>query len=387
MRNWLPVCPRPPGWCVDWRAILDTFPVLDQLAGCAQDPLHHGEGDVLVHTRLACEALANLDAFRALPPEERAIVFSAVLLHDVGKPGTTRLDLNGRITSPGHARRGAIEARVTLWGIGVPFSVREQVCSLVRHHQVPFHLIDRPDARRKAIEVSQSSRCDLLAIVAEADARGRVCRDLDHIREQVALFVEYCREQGCLNRPYPFASDHARFVYFQRDDRDPEYAAYDDTRCEAILLSGLPGAGKDTWLAEHLADLPVVSLDAIREDLGIGPEEPQGKVGAHARELARGYLRRGQPFVWNATNVSRDMRERLIRLFADYNARVRIVYVEVPEADLFAQNRARPKPVPADAIVRLLSRWEVPDLTEAHHVDWVVRSRADEQTCTLSRLH
>ena len=27
--------------------------------------------------------------------------------------------------------------------------------------------------------------------------------------------------------------------------------------------------------------------------------------------------------------------------------------------------------VPEEAIARLLERWEVPDLTEAHRVDWI----------------
>jgi predicted kinase len=87
-----------------------------------------------------------------------------------------------------------------------------------------------------------------------------------------------------------------------------------------------------------------------------------------ARELARQYLRRSQPFVWNATNTSRELRSKLIDLFALYNARVRIVYVEVPQARLFAQNRAREAAVPEPVIEKLLRHWEVPDLTEAHEL-------------------
>ena len=30
------------------------------------------------------------------------------------------------------------------------------------------------------------------------------------------------------------------------------------------MMSGLPGAGKDFWVAENLRDLPVISLDALR---------------------------------------------------------------------------------------------------------------------------
>jgi predicted kinase len=76
--------------------------------------------------------------------------------------------------------------------------------------------------------------------------------------------------------------------------------------------------------------------------------------------------------VWNATNLSRQLRSQCINLFADYNARVRIVYVEVPEERLLHQNRQRPAPVPLAVLNRLLDRWEMPDRIEAHGVEWVV---------------
>ena len=117
---------------------------------------------------------------------------------------------------------------------------------------------------------------------------------------------------------------------------------------------------------------PVISLDALRAEMDVDPTDPQGPVIERARELAREHLRRAEAFVWNGTNLSRQMRERPIDLFAAYNARVRIVYVEVPEPVLRRQNRSRSQPVPDGVIDRLLSRWEVPDLTEAHRVDWVV---------------
>ena len=89
--------------------------------------------------------------------------------------------------------------------------------------------------------------------------------------------------------------------------------------------------------------------------------------------MARGYLRAGRDFAWNGTNLSRDLREQSIGHFAAYRARVRIVYVEVPEARLWRQNRGRAAPVPEAIIERLLSRWEVPDRTEAHWVEHLFR--------------
>jgi len=46
--------------------------------------------------------------------------------------------------------------------------------------------------------------------------------------------------------------------------------------------------------------------------------------------------------------------------------------VEVSKARLFEQNLQRTARVPRQVIERLLDRWEVPDVTEAHQVDWVV---------------
>jgi predicted kinase len=368
-----PPCPEPPDWHVAWDALNERFAWVRDLAGCPQDPVHHAEGDVWLHLRLVLEELAALPAWRALPEEDRRVVFTAALLHDVAKPACTRTEPDGRVTARGHSRRGAILARRILWRLGMPFTLRERVTALVRFHQVPFYLIERPDAERLAAEVSQTARCDHLALLAEADARGRRCQDQKRLLDNIALFAEACREQGCLTGPRPFPSDHTRFVYFREPGRHPDVAAHEDGRGAVVLLSGLPGAGKDHWLRTHLADLPVVSLDTVRAELDVEPTDAQGAVLNRARELARDHLRHGRPFAWNATNLSKQLRGECIRLFAAYGARVCIVHVEVDEPRLLAQNRRRPSPVPEAVLERLLDRWEVPDRTEAHQVDWVVR--------------
>jgi tRNA uridine 5-carbamoylmethylation protein Kti12 len=62
----------------------------------------------------------------------------------------------------------------------------------------------------------------------------------------------------------------------------------------------------------------------------------------------------------------------VIDLLATYNSCVRIVYVEASHDVLFAQNRSRKGAVPEGAIDRMMDRWEVPDLTEAHQVEpWI----------------
>ena len=93
-------------------------------------------------------------------------------------------------------------------------------------------------------------------------------------------------------------------------------------------MCGLPGTGKDTWIREHYPGLPVVSLDEIRREMKISPAESQGPVAAEARERARAYLRARQPFVWNATSLTPELRRKNTELFEAYKASVRIVFLE-----------------------------------------------------------
>jgi predicted kinase len=83
-------------------------------------------------------------------------------------------------------------------------------------------------------------------------------------------------------------------------------------------------------------------------------------------------LRRGEPFVWNATNVSKDVRSMTLTLFASYHARIRIAYLEAPPDVLAQRMKQRGRVVPARVIERMLDRWEIPDRTEAHEVGYHV---------------
>ena len=71
-------------------------------------------------------------------------------------------------------------------------------------------------------------------------------------------------EEGCLSAPRRFASDHTRFTYFRSTGRHPDVEVFDDTRNHVVVMCGLPGAGKDTYIREHFPEMAVVSLDERR---------------------------------------------------------------------------------------------------------------------------
>ena len=371
------LCPAPPDWRIDWGQIEACCSWLEPLRGCRQDPCWHREGDVLTHTEAACNELAAMCAWRNLCPTGRSITFLAVLMHDIAKPRTS-VEQEGRIRSPRHAPKGAQMARTILWEKLLPatsveqMQIREQIVALIAHHSMPPLFFSREDWERHLFGVSLSVRCDLLSLVSEADVRGRICDNSEERLEKIELFREFTRENDCFNRPRYFASNHTRVLYFRGGDLSPDVEIYDDCRCEVTLMSGLPGSGKDTWIRENVDGTPIISLDAIRNELGVLPTDVQSPVVMRAKDLAREFLRRGEPFVWNATNTTRQMRSSLLQLFYNYKARVRTVYLETEWSDLLRRNRSRKAKLPEVVLYKLAEKLDVPRAWECHQTDLMV---------------
>jgi len=325
-----------PGAAPDWDALINRFAWLADMAGVPQDPEWHGEGDVLTHTQMVAAALTALPEYQALDAQAQHILFAAALLHDVEKRSTTTTEAQDgktRIISPRHAKKGEYTARQILYrDLAAPFAVREAIAKLVRWHGLPLWAIEKEQPAHAAIATSLQVNTAWLAMLAKADVLGRICADQEALLTQIALFQALCEENRCWGVPFAFASNHARYHYLNHPDSTPDYLPYDDFSCDVYMLSALPGSGKDTYIARHLADLPVLSLDNIRRANRIEPidKKGNGRVIQLGKEQARVYLRAGESFVFNATNLTRDLRGKWTALFADYRARIHLIYLEVP---------------------------------------------------------
>ncbi len=366
-----------------WSELDEGYQWVRDLKDTPQDPVYHAEGDVWIHTRMVLEELTDMPEWRALSEPWKSITFAGCLMHDIAKPRFTKTE-DGRITSRGHSGGGERMVRRLFWNgeLGpAPLAVRESIAGLVRLHGLPMYLLERADPRRELFRAAGRARCDILSLVAMADMRGRTCVDQPALLETVELFREYAREQGCLDKPYGFASDHARFSYFRAEDRDPSYAAFDDTEFRVIMMCGLPGSGKDHWIKSHAPDLPMLSLDDVRAEMGAASAGNQGPVAREARERAREYLRKNQSFVWNATNLTRRIREPLTDLFVSYGARVELIYLEADRATLLERQKTRAKTadrtgekdraVPAQVLDKMMHMLDFPEPWEATTVNYL----------------
>ncbi len=360
----------------DFQACLAAFPALAFAKTTPQDPRYHGEGDVWTHTQMVVEALLALPDYQAAPRAEQEVVFLAALLHDVAKYSTTVVDpVTGAIGQPGHSRKGAIDARIALWDAGVPFDVRESVCRLIGVHQVPFFALDgsrRGTPEFLVRELSWQLSIPSLAMLAEADMGGRICADKARALDNIELFRELAREEGCYGTPRPFADAHTAVSYFRGADVHPDYPLHQAPGSRVIVMSGLPASGKNTWVDAHHPELPVVSFDDARDELGLRHGKNEGMVAHLAVDRAKALLRAQQPFIWNATHLSERMRQKTLDLLFAYHAQVEIAYLEQPRTELLRRNTKRDTSLSNKALASMLHRWSVPLPTEAHHVRYVV---------------
>ena len=374
---------------IPWKRIRQLIPasVFAGMKATMQDSVYHGEGDVFVHTQMVCHELTRAPAFYELSAMQQNELFLAALLHDIGKVKNTRLE-DTNLVSPNHAAAGSQIARTLLWqeyglcGSKEMVVFRETVCALIRYHMLPFHLMDQEEPERKVREaaaigeLAEDFSWHLLCMLAEADAKGRIAKDINEVLAQVELARMMAEEAKCLYAPYPFADGFTKRAYLSGRNVSQDQTLYDDTWGEVIMLSGLPGTGKDTWISNHYPDMPMVSLDRFRTELEIKPTENQGKVIQAAREQAKEYLRKKQPFIWNATDLTKDIRQKQIGLFERYGARVRIVYLETDQQTRQTRNAGRADSVPEEVVARMLRKTVLPTPDEAQRVEWQCKTGA-----------
>lgn len=197
-------------WC-------ESQPWCQAMAACGQDAEWHAEGDVWTHTQMVLRQLTELEEWPSLAPYEQTVLTFTALFHDVAKPLTTSVDPEtGRVTSPKHSVKGEHVARAVLRDLGCDLAAREQIARMVRLHGRPAFLLKKEEPTHEVVRLSWLVSNRLLYLFALADTRGRDTDSMTRPEENLHYWKLLAEETGCYEEPYPFASDHARFMFFRQ---------------------------------------------------------------------------------------------------------------------------------------------------------------------------
>ena len=164
---------------------------------------------------------------------------------------------------------------------------------------------------------------------------------------------------------------------------------------ELILIIGLPGSGKSTWVKNKYdyarlfqGGVTILSSDQVRKEL-FGDENDQThneEVFQYIKETAVNRLEKGQKVIIDATNISRKSRksitdyvEQQLSGFYEYGF-IRFIVVATPYYKCLENNRKRSRQVPEHVIERMYKQFEFPTYLETvHQIDIVYPFTIDKE--------
>lgn len=179
------------------------FSMLSALRETPQSPTYHPEGNVWNHTCLVVDQAAQI---REQSSNSTAFMWAS-LLHDIGKPRTTR-KRRGRITSYDHDKAGMDLAVDFLTALTDEQTLIQHVGNLVRYHMQPLFVVkDMPfaelDAMKREIDVRE------IGLLGYCDRMGRTNSDVQTERSHIRGFLKKCgvndgAKQFCSTNPQHF---------------------------------------------------------------------------------------------------------------------------------------------------------------------------------------
>ena len=411
----------------NWEYIW-SIPEFAKLEKCEQNPRWHSEGNVKNHVLLVCKNAINyvnknlieesLDEHCTFnvgftPKEyetyylspsifhEALMLLTAALFHDIGKGVTTAKGKDGNWHSYGHEYEGDKITRYLLWEEGVLF--RENVCSLVKYHMDPLNLYNRKDYIEQMIKMAYNiPSWKLLLALKRCDLEGSIQKDeiLKERDRRILNELEFIAKQIGY---YKHVSGYVPNVFYDRI-RGSEYYLQKSQKkqIDLILMIGIPGAGKDTFINNKLIisnkeeekdiflanidrvskptypsllsvkkkNAVVLSRDVIRVELGFCKEGEKVVCSRKQEEDVNKEFKRqlfesaseGKTIIINNTNLKKEYREEIARLLSNYLLNITYIYVE---AEKFEDNvKRREGEIPEKVMEDIVKKFEWPDFYE-----------------------
>lgn len=405
--------------------IIEKIPEFALLEKCEQNPKWHSEGNAFQHTKLVCKhAIKEVllmsqkedrehdvyniamrsDEFETCYLEPSLFnvaltLLTAALFHDIGKGVTTFKGKDGNWHAYNHENEGEKITRLLLWNERLKF--REDVCALVKYHMLPLSIFERKDYLEEIIRVSYNiPSWKLLLMLKRSDLEGSLQKDeILKQRDRIMLdeIESITKEIGC------YESKKIKSTFFKNRVSDSQ--KYLDNQYKKplniIVMIGIPGAGKDTFINEKLIqdkksdiesisvvnidrvenhnntinvlrkeDVAVISRDAIRYELGYCKEgkkvvldrKKEEKVSDEFKNRLYDAASEGKTIILNNVNLKKEYRAEFARLLSNYDLHITYIYVEASD---FQKNvERREGQIDAETLKNIIRKFEWPEHDE-----------------------
>lgn len=362
--------PKNASWLLDddfyprWTEIKKCKPFHDMI-GCKQSKKYHAEGDVWNHTKLVAKAMRDyIEKTVNLNEEDgrkRAkLLMISALFHDLGKPSTTYFD---NADQDWHCKdHGAVGAKIARGLLSdEPILFREEIVWLVKNHMI-FHYFDckSPESKKQIIEKvcrGLSTAENLLALNI-ADSIGSLSDEntVEALENRVATVKGIAKSQF-----------NSYWIYGGKTKE-----------CTAIIMIGLAGAGKDTFIQRTLPNAECICRDDYRELITNGKKEGkkllldragENKVTQMVEEAIKDNCLNQRSFVINQTSLTKKGRMELKEKILGYNSNYEIVFVYVePRGGYKTCIKRRKGQIKPEVIEGMWNRLEFPDYNECDQI-------------------
>lgn len=379
---------------VNWDFV-ETVPQLTALKKCQQSTKWHSEGNAFIHTQHVVKHMIErikTDPSFTIGPYHADILVGAALFHDLGKATTTEFK-KGDWHSYGHEVESEKILREMLWD--ECFDTREVLCALVAMHMEPLFYNENNwfkkmyDANKRLNSFGPYTVADLILLKwadtmgSTPDVEGKNDKDLAYLNNLFNAVGENKQEMEKLHdvtgynnlRLVEFLKTYNKINSIVKDFNGKENRN-NKKSVTAIVLIGLPGAGKNWWYEHEFPKIfpneshVMVSRDDIRIQLGfckegekfLGSDDQEAEVTRIFNNSIKTGAATNNVVVINNTNLRRKYRDQYKELLEKlYN--VTWIYVYTEAEDLMTNILRRNGQIPSNQFSSMARKfeWPVPD--------------------------
>jgi predicted kinase len=129
-----------------------------------------------------------------------------------------------------------------------------------------------------------------------------------------------------------------------------------------VMMVGLPGSGKSTYIEKYYSDYRIHSSDAIREELSgdVNNQDINNQVFSTLHKRVKEDLVAGYNVVYDATNINWKRRKSFLQELKNINCHKECILMATPFELCVQRNSERKRKVPYSVTERMYTNFDIP---------------------------